>query len=102
MLKKIIALAGMCLFLFYCGSIAKAESSSINVSVTIPAIPGVNTPLIEEEELETISLEKETLQQNAQTQEPIKGQSEPLIKEENKVSQDAQKPLILVKTLYDR
>lgn len=102
MFKKIIALAGMCLFSFCCVSFAKAENQSINVSVTIPAIPGVNTPLIEEEEMETMSLENETLQQNAQTQEPIKSQSEPLIKEENNLSPDQQKPLMLVKTLYDR
>ncbi len=60
------------------GGLAFAETKSLVVSCTIPAIPGVNVPLIEEQ----------SVRQAEVTQTEV-------IEEETK-------PMLLVKTLYDR
>ncbi len=85
-----------------------ASAVDIQVSCTIPAIPGVNVPLIEEET--RIPPEDSTNTQESQTvfakaNEPQKTpqeQTSTLIQQENQLTTANEQPLIIVKTLYDR
>lgn len=86
-----------------------ASAVDFQVSCTIPAIPGLNVPLIEEEtrippEENFKTQESETA--FAKSNIPQKGQqaqSAPsLIQQESQLTTSAAQPLIVVRTLYDR
>ena len=69
------------------GNLWAGDSESFTVRCTIPAIPGVNAPLIEEERMATPS--------SIQEQNPQAAQVQTITKSE----QDAQ---VTVKTIYER
>jgi len=70
---------------------------SFSVSCTVPAIPGVNAPLIEEETVKP----KEVLQQ---TQKAKVDKQEEQITEtkEEQITDKTEQPMVIVKTMYDR
>lgn len=101
-LKKLII--GLMIFIsITIGAAFAGDSFTIAVSCTIPAIPGVNAPLIEEEISKTdtqatapqeVNLQKETSQPASETiQQAV---------QEEKVITSGQKPTMIVKTIYDR
>ena len=96
----IIGLMIMCCF----NDLAQAGNSlSLSMSCTIPAIPGVNVPLIEEE---TLKPRVDTAKQEKvePTEEP-KPQAPSLIQEdapEDKTINEGQNELVMVKTVYGR
>ena len=84
-------------------SVARAESISLSMSCTIPAIPGVNAPLIEQEKPQaktdnpaqlTVSAKQETQPQTAT-----------LIQQDTKIEKETsqtENSLVMVKTFYSR
>lgn len=74
----------MIIALFLTGVAAASDSYSVKVSCTIPAVPGLNVPIVEEEKP---VIPQETMVLNSVEQEAR-------IKEEG--------PLVLVKTVYAR
>jgi hypothetical protein len=103
-MKKISVLTAVLIFLLLvAGNWAYAENKvSLTVSCTVPAIPGVNAPFLEQQ----IAIadphprrieDSQSLEQNQQEQ------SAPVIKEETKgQNQDSEGELVLVKTFYVR
>lgn len=85
-----------------------ASAIELQVSCTIPAIPGVNVPLIEEEtrippEDYTNTQESQTAYAKANKPQNIQQeQTSALIQQENLLTTANEQPLIIVKTLYDR
>jgi len=79
------------------------DSLTLSVSCTIPAIPGLNAPLIEEE---TIKTEEHTPEQpKSESQKEAQPQLPPLIEQDNqqeKIISEGQKKQIIVKTIYSR
>jgi hypothetical protein len=69
------------------------DNLSLVVSATIPLIPGVNAPLIEEESVQPLDAED--------PQETISQQTDQ-VEQENQLAGNSEKPLMLVKTIYDR
>jgi len=88
-MKKILIAKLECLILVLSlmGPAYAGNNYSIPVSLTIPAIPGVNTPLIQDE----------TVIQNTPASTSAK-QEKPLI-QQNSLEKESS---IVVKTLYDR
>jgi hypothetical protein len=96
---------GLMAVLLMTGSASAADTFTIPVSITMPAIPGVNTPLIEEQTTKTqgnVTLPKETPEviQKAQPRE----QNTTLEKTTTIIEEEArqEKTLIFVKTFYAR
>lgn len=85
-----------------------ASSVEFQVSCTIPAIPGVNVPLIEEEtrippEEYTNTQETQTAFATANEAQKTQQQQVPtLIQQENQLTTANAQPLLIVRTLYDR
>lgn len=102
-LKKLII--GLIIFLSLADISFAADSFTISVSCTIPAIPGVNAPLIEEETIKTGTGATAPASQEAELQNEIAQQvsqtAQPAIQEE-KVVDNGQKSMVIVKTVYDR
>lgn len=90
--KPALIITVVSLLLFVCGNEAFAGNSvSIPVSATVPAIPGVNAPLLE--------VQNERLpQQNQQQQLPLVQEDT----KEEKANSDTQDEIVLVKTFYVR
>jgi len=84
------------------------DSYSIPISVIMPAIPGVNTPLIEEQAVKTQEGQtvKTPVDYNAQQQIAVQNnvpeQSQNLIQQDKPLISNQEGPLFLVKTLYSR
>lgn len=99
--KKISGSAIVTVMLLVLTGLAFAgDSGSFYVSCTIPLIPGVNAPLIEEE---TVKTQKDTtVQQNTEPQSQPQETAPEQIQQEDKTTNDNSRPLVLVKTLYDR
>lgn len=79
------------------------DSRSISMSCTIPAIPGVNVPLIEEKTLQTEA--KPASQTALDSQKEIPQPAPAMIQQdtqEEKAINESQKTLVMVKTLYSR
>jgi hypothetical protein len=93
-MKKILSITALfALLLFVSGKGVFAENSaSISVSATVPAIPGVNSPLLEVQN-------KRLPQQNQPQQLPLTIQEET---KEEKASSENQDNIVLVKTFYVR
>jgi len=93
-MKKILSItAFFALLLFVGGKGVFAENSaSISVSATVPAIPGVNSPLLEVQN-------KRLPQQNQLQQLPLTVQEET---KEKKANSESQEDIVLVKTFYVR
>lgn len=70
---------------------------SFAVSCTVPAIPGVNAPLIEEEAIKP----KEVLQET-QKAEAKKDEEQIFETEEEQITNKTKQPMVMVKTIYDR
>lgn len=86
-----------------------ATAVDIPVSVTMPAIPGVNVPLIQEETTQEPANTNENKEINAapiQTKEsqviPQRQQTLTLIQQDNQLTTLNEQPLITVRTLYER
>ena len=82
-----------------------AAAVDIAVCVTMPKIPGVNAPLIEEET--RIPPEEYTNTQESQTayaaaNEAQKTQTPTLIQQESQLTTAFAQPLIVVRTLYEK
>jgi len=79
------------------------DGISLSISCTIPAIPGVNVPLIEEETLKT---QTDThIAQKTEPQKETQSETPTMIQEDNqeeKLIGEEQNSLVLVKTLYSR
>jgi hypothetical protein len=86
MVKLTLTFILLCLFL-PAGNLWAGDSESFAVRCTIPAIPGVNAPLIEEETMAAPASFQDQNQQTAQVQTITKSE------------QDAQ---VTVKTIYER
>ena len=92
MKKILISTATLALLLFVGGKVVFAgNSESIFVSATVPAIPGVNSPLLEVQN-------KRLPQQNQQQQLPLVQEDT----KEEKASSENQDEIVLVKTFYVR
>lgn len=96
-------LIGLLILLFLTDMAQAGGGLSLSVSLTIPAIPGLNVPLIEEETLKTggntareekVESQKETTEQPPQTiqEDTPNGQS----------TDGEQNTLVMVKTFYSR
>ncbi|MFH0806807.1 MAG: hypothetical protein V2A57_00105 [Elusimicrobiota bacterium] len=85
-----------------------AAAVDLQVSCTIPAIPGVNVPLIEEETRippEDYTNTQENQTAYAKKNEAQKTQAEQttaLIQQESQLTTASAQPLIIVRTLYDK
>jgi hypothetical protein len=95
----------ICLAMFFAFSgVGLAEtSSSVTVSFTIPVMPGLNAPLIEENK--TVDQQIAAKQENAQAQQEIQTSSPPLIqteKQEEKTVAKGESSQVMVKTIYSR
>lgn len=85
-----------------------ASALDIAVCVTMPKIPGVNAPLIEEEtripptdsantqETQTALAKASELQKAPQQQAPV------IIQQDSQLTTTNEQPLIMVRTLYER
>ncbi|GEM_PF-3523853 len=85
--------------------LALAESITLSVSCTIPAIAGINAPMIEQESTRLATDEKNTVngqinaaQDQMQERSPSMLQAE----KEDQLQQGAKSMPILIKTLYSR
>lgn len=79
--------------LLLAGVACAGDNLSLSISCTIPAIPGLNAPLIEEETLKV------------ESQKEIQPQSPTMIQQDNqeeKLMYEEQNSLVLVKTIYSR
>jgi hypothetical protein len=103
-MKRIICLAGSLSGILFFASCALAGNSvSFDVSATVPTIPGLNAPLIEEE---TVKPQESNSVQEART---LTDPSEkPLIQQDSQLNNvlpqalPAGMPLVILKTLYER
>lgn len=82
-----------------------ASAVDLQVSCTIPAIPGVNVPLIEEETKippEDYTNTQENQTAFAKTNKPPQDQTSSLIQENAQRTTTNDQPLLIVKTLYEK
>jgi hypothetical protein len=93
---KIFSL-GLIIGLVFVDAAFAGGTFSFSVSCTVPAIPGVNAPLIEEETVKP----KEVLQQTQKT-EANKLEKPITETKEEQITDKTQQPMIIVKTVYDR
>lgn len=94
---------GVIISLLLTGVAYAGDTLSLSISCTIPAIPGVNAPLIEEETLTT--KEDPNIKEKIESQEAIQPQSPAMIQQDNqeeKLMYGGQNSLVLVKTIYSR
>ena len=78
------------------------EGVSLSISCTIPAIPGVNAPLIEEQKPQ-IKTDTPTQPTAAAVKEETLQQAPAMIQQDNqKETSENQATLVMVKTLYSR
>ncbi|MGD9015275.1 MAG: hypothetical protein PVI33_04555 [Candidatus Omnitrophota bacterium] len=79
------------------------DNISLSISCTIPSIPGVNAPLIEEESVKT---ETDTpAPTTPQTQKEAPAESSQMVEQENQPQvQDnkGQKSIVVLRTIYSR
>ena len=100
---RMISMLGLIIWLCLANLVFAGDNLSIPISCTIPAIPGVNVPLIEEE---TFKTKTDTPQQpKVESQQETQPQTPAMIQEDTQgemvISED-QKSLIIVKTIYSR
>lgn len=79
------------------------DSLSFSISCTIPAIPGVNAPLIEEEK--TQAKQDTPIQAKSEPQKETQTQAPTMIlqdTQEEKINSEGQNSLVIVKTIYSR
>lgn len=83
------------------GAFAQGNRQSIAISCVIPAIPGVNAPLIEEEAEDLVSAQAEA---KAKGEETNLQMPEMIQESQSKaqINDRGEKSLTLVKTLYSR
>lgn len=99
MKKKIFKEIAILLIAFLSSTgIALADSFSIPVSLIMPAIPGVNAPLIEEEAVKAQSQINNP--EKIAAQDKTGEQKENFIQENNELIKTEEGPLFLVKTYY--
>ena len=92
-MKKIFPIV-LIVLLFLTDAAQAGDGLSLSISCTIPAIPGVNAPLIEEETLKTQADDS-----TVQSQPPVMLEED---SKEEKVTNEEQNPLAMVKTIYSR
>jgi hypothetical protein len=89
--------------LVYTHTATAGEIISLSVSCTIPAIPGLNAPLIEEE---TVKTEADTpAESNPDAQKPPLPEASQTIQQDDQkkeLSYQGQKSAVIVKTFYSR
>ena len=79
--------------------LANGKKCHIIVRCTVPEIPGMNVPLIEEESLEVMN---ETGRKQVNEHQEDESKPEKIIEEEQKQADENQESFYLVKTLYTR
>ena len=80
------------------------DNLSMSISCTIPAIPGLNAPLIEEETSKTdmdVPVQSKTESQT-EVQSPAPAMIEQDTQEEKVIQEEDQKSLVMLKTIYSR
>ena len=92
-----LALFSLLLFLGT-GNVFAEDSVSIAVSCTVPAIPGVNSPLLEAET--TVVNSASQISRNGELPDPSPQLQEDT--EEKNLNSENQKDIVLVKTFYVR
>lgn len=104
-MKKTLLFVSLLIVLAFlsANTVFAGDSLSLSISCTIPAIPGLNAPLIEEE---TSRIETGTsAQQKPESGKETQPQTPALIQQdtqEEKIISEGQKSLVTVKTLYSR
>lgn len=91
------------ILLFVTDAAQAGDGLSLSVSCTIPAIPGLNVPLIEEETLKTqadTAREEKVELQIETTEQPPQTIQEDTPKEQ--LTDQEQNALVMVKTFYSR
>lgn len=96
-MRKIIIELIACLITIPCaaGVVFAETSACVTVTFSIPVMPGLNAPLIEEEEI------KAEPQKQSGEKETVPAQ-ETALQEPQLIQQDAQDGKVLVKTFYNR
>ena len=96
------SIASLIILLSLANVVFAGDSLSLSISCTIPVIPGVNAPLIEQETSKTVET---AAQPKAKPEERIQPQTPTMIQEdsqEEKTASDGQKSAVIVKTIYSR
>lgn len=96
-MKRLIAVsaASLLIMLFWYSAVSAGDSFSFSVSCSIPAIPGVNVPMLEEEKIRPAAKDDRQAEENTPSQ----------IEQDSKKEREAdngQKEMVLVKTIYAR
>lgn len=102
LLKKI--LIGLMILLYAVGVSSAGDSSSIHVSCTIPAIPGVNAPPITEEKTVKQETDKMVEQKTENQQAETESESPSMIQEDEKETRlaNGKTTSVVLKTVYIR
>ena len=100
-----ISMIGLMLILSLVNTV-KAESISLSITCRIPAIPGVNAPLIEEEKIKTEppKTTPEEIKIKNEPKEETKTQTSAMIPQdkEETISAERNDSQLIVKTIYAR
>jgi hypothetical protein len=105
-MKRILVMSAVFALLLFAGGNAAFAGDRVDIAVscTIPVIPGVNAPYLEQQVVLADTTPRPS--DNASSlQEDQQGQSSPLIEEETKdkdVTNEGEKEMVLVKTFYVR
>ena len=94
---------GLMILLFLMDAAQAGDGISLSISCTIPAIPGVNAPLIEGETLKTQT--DSTTQQKIEPQAETQSQTPVMVQQDTQkeeITSEEQDSLVTVKTLYSR
>lgn len=92
------------LTLAYADTGLAGDSLSLSVSCTIPAIPGVNSPLIEEEKISETEVDTATKPMSKPQEEPLP-ESPQMIQQDSQEEEtvdDGQRSVVIVRTIYSR
>lgn len=102
---RIISIIGLIIWPSLANLVFAGDNLSIPISCTIPAIPGVNAPLIEEETFKTKVDTPQPPKVESQQETQPQTKSPPMIQEDSqkkKIINEDQKSLVIVKTIYSR
>ena len=103
--KCLRSMITLMLWLSLAGYVFAGESVTLQFSCTIPAIPGVNAPLIEEENVQTNAESPQEPEAIPEEQTQPESESPKMIQEDSQTqyrTSDNQESLVVVRTLYSR
>ncbi len=101
---KYLFLVGLILFSLGTDALA-GNNISLTMSCTIPAIPGLNAPLIEQETTKTQQPSVATMQQQVIPQKEAPEETSVIVQEDSQEVKEASQnaaPILMVKTFYSR